>query len=365
MQPDFATMNETDVREIIVRPLLIRLGYAHGTQANIRTEVALRYERSFLGRKKATDPVLAGRADYICDATSYGRWAVEVKAPKHALTQDDVEQAHTYCAHPEIAAAYFLLTNGREFRLYATSQLTTPILAWSYEETEQRLMTIYNIVSYAAIRRLNEVTRPDVNKPLGTGLSSKLKIVGGQIKYGEHLSDHPLLKADPLKGMVGAVTGVRVERAVDGRLHATVSVLSPYQQLAELNKLAGIGDYEFFSSSEYVSVDRENPTIFQNVLEGRLEPGAKATIIASAPAIVLPIGFQFAVFTEATGYVSNDTFQGIVSFEYHYQFIRGKPSGIPQVDSICAAMPPTANLRGSGTFNIFLAPAHESKPSQL
>ena len=36
MKPDFDSMNETDVREIIVRPLLARLGYAHGTQANIR-----------------------------------------------------------------------------------------------------------------------------------------------------------------------------------------------------------------------------------------------------------------------------------------------------------------------------------------
>src|SRR5262245_35661098 len=124
MTPDFDTMNETDVREIIVRPLLVRLGYAHGTQANIRTEVPLRYERAFLGRKNPKkDPPLAGRADYVCDATSYGRWVVEVKAPAHALTQDDAEQAHTYCAHPDIAAAYFLLTNGREFRLYATGQL--------------------------------------------------------------------------------------------------------------------------------------------------------------------------------------------------------------------------------------------------
>jgi hypothetical protein len=69
MQPHFDTMNEMDVREIIVRPLLHKLGYKHGTKANIRTEVSLRYERAFLGRKKPTkDPPLAGRADYICDA---------------------------------------------------------------------------------------------------------------------------------------------------------------------------------------------------------------------------------------------------------------------------------------------------------
>ena len=31
--PDFANMNETDVREEIVRPLISRLGYKHGTEA--------------------------------------------------------------------------------------------------------------------------------------------------------------------------------------------------------------------------------------------------------------------------------------------------------------------------------------------
>jgi hypothetical protein len=48
--PDFLSMNETDVREIIVRPLLERLGYRHGTDATIRTEQTLTYARCFLGR---------------------------------------------------------------------------------------------------------------------------------------------------------------------------------------------------------------------------------------------------------------------------------------------------------------------------
>ncbi len=68
MTPNFDAMNETDVREIIVRPLLQRLGYAHGTIANVRTEVPLRYDRAFLGRKQPKkDPPLAG--EQITSAT--------------------------------------------------------------------------------------------------------------------------------------------------------------------------------------------------------------------------------------------------------------------------------------------------------
>jgi len=112
-------MNETDVREIIVRPLLHELGYRQGTEATIKTEISFRYGKAFLGRKKPdTDPDLAelrGRADYICEVISYGRWVVEAKAPGEAFTIDDAQQAHTYAAHPEVAAIFYLVTNGREF----------------------------------------------------------------------------------------------------------------------------------------------------------------------------------------------------------------------------------------------------------
>jgi Type I restriction enzyme R protein N terminus (HSDR_N) len=95
--PDFSSMNETDVRETIVRPLIESLGYRHGTEANIRTEQTLRYGKTFLGRKNPKkDPDLVGRADYICEVISFGRWVVEVKSPAESITQDAVEQAHIF-----------------------------------------------------------------------------------------------------------------------------------------------------------------------------------------------------------------------------------------------------------------------------
>ena len=56
---------------------------------------------------------------------------VEAKGANEELTRDDAEQAHTYCAHPEIAATHFLLTNGRVFRLYVTGELDAQIEAAS------------------------------------------------------------------------------------------------------------------------------------------------------------------------------------------------------------------------------------------
>jgi hypothetical protein len=218
--PDFESMNETDAREIVIRPLLARLGYAHGTENNIRTEVPLRYDRAFLGRRASQrDPPLRGRADYICEVIGYGRFTVEVKSPNVELSQDDVEQAHTYSAHPEIAASHFLVSNGREFRLYATGMLDQPILSWRYEDTEANLMALYNAIGPAVIRRRSERARPLPGKPLGRGIGPRVRIVGGEVRYGEHHTNHPLLQGhDPLNGTRAGIRRGEVARTDDGRI---------------------------------------------------------------------------------------------------------------------------------------------------
>jgi hypothetical protein len=198
----FDTMNETDVRETLVRPLLERLGYRHGTDANIITEKTLRYEKAFLGRKNPKkDPPLVGRADYICEVVSFGRWVVEVKAPVEPISQDAIEQAHTYASHPEIAATFFLVTNGRSFRLYETSKLLEPALAWEYEDEDDNLLRLFNVLSPAAFRKRAKLTLVDRGMPLGTGLASRLRMIGGTITYEEHKGSHPFLQAGSLNGI--------------------------------------------------------------------------------------------------------------------------------------------------------------------
>jgi hypothetical protein len=357
VEPPFDAMNETDVREVIVRPLIERLGYKYGTQAHIRTEVQLKYDKAFLGHKKKTDTPLAGRADYICDAISYGRWAVEVKKPSVELTQDDVEQAHTYCAHPEIGAHHFLLTNGKDFRLYVTGQLEKPLLEWKFAETEQHVLTLLNILGYEAIKRRAAILRPDVNKPLGEGLASKLRIIAGEVAYGDHHSDHPLFKIDALTGKIGTITGGFVERAADGRLHARVIVRGPYQDIEKLNKLAGIGDYDFWAADEYISTDKNIPTVCQNVLDVTVPAGTPIRLVPGIPEIPLPMGFQSTVYTEAIAYFDGEVLTGFLSFDYDYTLVRGRLTGNLQIDNLLANVPSKAKLIGEGTFKIITAAA--------
>jgi hypothetical protein len=353
VEPQFDSMNETDVREIVVRPILHQLGYKHGSIANIRTEVPLRYSNAFLGRKnESKDPPLSGRADYVCEATSYGRWVVEVKSPRVDLSQNDVEQAHTYSAHPEISATHFLLTNGRKFKLFAVGQLNDPILCWDFDKTSENMMTLFNVIGYEAVKRRANVLRPDINKPLGPNLNSTLKLVGGEVIYGGHVSDHPLFQKDLMKGLVGSVRSGHVEREPEGRIKAKIDILSPFQGISELNKIAGINDFEFFASDEFISNNIDSPTILQQVLNFKLPSGIKFSLVPGMQENVMPFAINGSVFTEATGFVEASTFKGILTFEYIYILSDLISTGIPQVDALLSAVPREAKIYGHGEFKI-------------
>jgi len=88
----FQNLNEADVREEILAPLIRRLGYRSGTEHNVIREQSLRYPRAFIGRKDSKkDPILRGVADYILEAGSAVRWVIEAKAPDVEIDIDTIE----------------------------------------------------------------------------------------------------------------------------------------------------------------------------------------------------------------------------------------------------------------------------------
>lgn len=352
-EPDFGTMNETDVREIIVRPLLERVGYRHGTQATIRTEVPLRYDKAFLGHKKASkDPPLAGRADYVCDAIPFGRWVVEVKSPSEALTQDMREQTHTYAAHPEIAAAFFLLTNGRRFELYRTSILADPVLSWNFEETDDKILAVQNIVGPAALQKFAHLVKADPGKPLGVGLASTLRIIGGTVTYEEHTSTVPWL-SEAISGLSLPITGGFVGRAGDGRIHAHVKVASAAAMMRGLSSL-GLDEYDFYSASEYVSSDVETPSIFQNFADVWTLKGTPLQL-PGLPPVPSPFNFEMKAFTEAVGFVEANCFKGTMRLDYDISFTGMVPVMRTLLEAQIGALPEKAEMQGAGRFDLELA----------
>lgn len=347
---DISAMNETDVRELIVRPFLHALGYRQGTHANIRTEQKFSYSKAFLGHKNPDkDPELQGRADYICEVISYGRWVVEVKSPKRRLTQEDANQAHTYAAHPEVAGVYSLLTNGREFRLYQTSKPEEPQFSWPVSSTVDNLMMLRNLLGPEAIKA--HFSKPlDLGKPLAIGFGSSARIVGGTLSYDRHLSDNALMNSayQHLSGMRASVIGGKVERDEVGRIVAEIEIAGPYNGWDVANQSLGAAKQSFASADEYISTSVENPSIFQSHLSVSSPAGIKIELPFLGEQTT-PFPMQMVVDTEAIGFVENGKFKGTFQNKYDVK-VGGGGVRSPRL----AGVPSHFDLLGEGTFEVVL-----------
>src|SRR4030042_4077794 len=168
----FDHMNETDVREDIISPLLHKLGYKKGTEFDIIRAQSLRYPKNILGRKKITAPPLRGEADYICDVKNKIRWIIEAKSPDTNIGIDDLEQAYSYACHQEIRAIYYCLCNGKTISFYETMKgsIDKPLLTVNYEDLIDGFQRISNIVSPDALMRDYPDYKIDIGKPLVPGL---------------------------------------------------------------------------------------------------------------------------------------------------------------------------------------------------
>ncbi len=304
---DFQQLNETDIREEIIAPLLRYLGYRSGTEHNVIREQSLSYPKSFLGRKKNTDPILRGRADYICEAYRQVRWVIEAKSPDASLNQDAQEQSWTYANHPEIRAIYFCLTNGQEFKIYQTNRgpEEAPVFQCGYDELESSLITIENILSPDSLLRDYSNQEVDSGIPIGPGLRSIVRITTGSIVYNDNS-----MKLPHLIGLVMTITGGSVERGEDGKLEVYIETMVPFQSLQRLNEKLGLHSLRLTSESESVSCDPERPTIFASVTDHILPQGEMVLDLTTWRESPFPINMNVNTQTRAVGYLESNTFQG-------------------------------------------------------
>jgi hypothetical protein len=269
-------MNETDVREIIVRPLIQRLGYSPGTDNNVRTEVPLRYSARVLGHKKpARDHAMRGFADYVCEVVSYGRWTIEVKAPGVELDQEAWEQAFSYASHPEIAAAHFMLTNGRKFQIFSMLEPRVAVLEWDYGDENAHWVNIQNVLGPSQIRSRFAREQRHTGQALAIGLGASATLVGGWLEYAEYDSEDPNVSAllQQFTGTRASVERGQVCRDDAGLIRAHLVLAGPAAIWDEFNRAAGVEGYDFFTADEYISQDAERPTILQSLTTFGLPAG--------------------------------------------------------------------------------------------
>jgi len=284
--PSLEGLNEADLREELITPLLHQLGYRSGTRAAIIRELSLRYPRIFLGRKDLSrDPPLRGRADYVLEVDGRIRWTIEAKAPGCPISLDDVEQAYSYAYHPEVRAVLFCLINGHELRLYQTVQgpNAPPIAALSGAEVLTADSSLANVLSPASLLRDHPTMEPDVHEPIGPGLRSVVRVLSGFAQFTECTPRLPLVAE-----MVLFFNGGAIERDEAGQLVMYLEARSPFRSANDFNERLGLSRLELCSRDHVLSVDPAAPTVFTLRMSITLPAGeAMPNLLGGDPAILL------------------------------------------------------------------------------
>lgn len=308
---DFSKWNEADVREELIAPLLRELGYRTGTANNILREVQLRYPFSFLGRKAGKKDVsIRGIADYVLEADKSVRWVIEAKPPL-GISQDDIEQAFTYANHAEVRAVYFVLCNGRDFIVFQTNQgpASAPILRLTFEElsSSSGLVTLRNLLAPQAILRDHPMIVPDKCPPIGPGLRSFGRISGGYIIYDQV---EPSIAA--LSQMqISIITG-SVQRRENGSMIAFVETRAPVRRIDEFIRENKLSIFEMASQSTSLSVDPDNPTIFECKMTTVFPAGGTLTNVQTWEPVIIPANWLMEVDFQAAVVLRQDVLYGVV-----------------------------------------------------
>lgn len=327
---DIETMTEADVEGEIVRPFCRALGYYQGhAEANLRSQVTIRYPRAFLGHKNPKkDPPLVGKPDFVCEVVSHARWVIEAKKPSVQLSLEDSEQAHTYATHPSIAAEFYVLVNGREFRLYRAGNPDVPLWTWAKDDTDDLLPALRELLGPAAMKKRANI-QIDKGKPLAPGIASSVEIVGGHVTYEKTVSNLP--QQPNMDGLVNSVRGTRVYRTDDGLIEAELDLKSAFAAMDEMFLAFGFYPLRFSTSDEYLSVDPEKPTLLQGLVAVHFPVGTELPKTPLSPGGYLPVEMKANCFTQAEGIVEGNSFKGVFTVEYSYEVFSTIPMPLPKI----------------------------------
>jgi hypothetical protein len=318
---DFDRMNETDIREAIVAPVLRELGYRHSSANDIITELSLRYPSQFIGRKKTSDPVLRGKADYVLEVDRRLRWVVEVKAPGEAIDEDVRDQAYSYAVHAEVQGIYYVITNGRNWEVHRTLDGAgkAPILAFRHEELSSKLQGLANVVAPDSLKRDYREFILDVGKPLAPGLRSFAKILNGTLTY---TSCSPRLPGPSIVGLVQHVREGTIERS-GNQICAYLKISTGRRDLDDFNRALGLEVFDLTSNASVASTDPTDPTVFSRSLNWSMPKGSRMPSPFGGPTISIPSDVKVDSITTASGVLNGTQFSGVFTVELQMSLLPG------------------------------------------
>lgn len=320
---DFGRMNETDVREAIVFPVIRQLGYRHSSANDIITELSLRYPKQFVGRKKKSDPDLRGKADYILEVDRRLRWVVEVKAPSEAIDDDVRQQAYSYAVHAEIQGLFYVVTNGRTWEVHRTLDGLgrAPILEFRHEELRSKLQVLSNILGPDALKRDYAQYVPDLGRALAPGLRSFAKVTNGTLTYTA-LSPQMPGTGPSLVGMVQHIREGTIERSAD-KIYAYLKIGSGRREVDEFNRALGLEIFDLATDDPVASTNPAAPTVFKRCLDWVVPKGSRMPNPFGGPSMPITSDLEVSSETVASGSLNGTQFSGTFSVGIQLSMLRG------------------------------------------
>lgn len=130
--PDF---KEDSVREVILAPMLAKLGYLPtGTTRVVRSK-SLKHPFIRIGTRNHPVTVVP---DYTLVHEGKPIFILDAKSPRESVTDHvPVQQAYSYAMHPEVACREFGLCNGKQLAFYDVFH-REPLVVLDFEEYESR-----------------------------------------------------------------------------------------------------------------------------------------------------------------------------------------------------------------------------------
>jgi hypothetical protein len=156
--PDF---KEDSVRELVIVPMLLRLGYMPHGEARVMRSKTLKQPFIRVGTRNHPVTIIP---DYTLLVKNKAALVLDAKGPGEGVIDPmHVQQAYSYAVHPEIRCREFALCNGRELAIYSTEK-AEPLLYLKFEEFESRWGDIERFLSPAY---LAEPARRDFKPDFG------------------------------------------------------------------------------------------------------------------------------------------------------------------------------------------------------
>jgi len=287
--------NEAEVRFHIIDPIIRLLGYPDSDNTYLILEEKLEYPFVHIGRRSKKDVPL-GISDYRAGIKGVrGSFVVEAKGGSVDITAREVEQAHSYAAHAQVGANYFVLCNGSVFVIHETlsGPQAPPLVEIPLTELNARFHEIENILAPLQLER-NCQFFYDRKLKLAPGLASSVRIRSGRyllsdcnVKFLINNRDvteilrkelPKLAEMDRQIELLRAAFEMRVSdghvrRGDDGKILAHVNfdgVTVHHQQAMEI---MGINEASFVTADEFLSSDPSQPTIFESLTDFSISRG--------------------------------------------------------------------------------------------